>query len=454
MDNITVMEREGFGQIRVLLIPPIYERNYEAFYNVFSLEFKRRFTFYTIKPIARHENGTVNYERVLNQCKKIITEEKITIVFANKQLGSFVKAVLCQHGQQHQQLRGPSIESIFLCCHKYYTTSVVDSREEKLPFSIHDIRGDTYDLACKVMASVNMPSYVRCCLGSGHSTYCFHNRDQLIHVLEKCRQDTTHILGMQRFLLENYVDAKKYPLAVSQAVIMNSFLNRFTATSGSTWVNVNIEACVFQGEIIPWAVADAITLPHKAKETSHIFPGFQMPSSLPKDRVETLWEEFFKDIRTLVAHGFDDSFVHAEYMVFEDGYVHLVTINGFPHVKNTKLYLKTMEHGNNVEASLQTSLGIRPKRPKLNGTFAINYFLLVFESGKADNLLRFDVAARNPDVVLRYVRGQDIVIEPAKDYAIVGSVTVSGRTFDECLEKVKAIRTELLKMPELVPLAC
>lgn len=449
METVKLIDKEGSGPVKVLIIPPIVERNCAPLLKMLDSTFKKEFTFYSITPVPRRDNGAVDYEKMLEKCRELIQRVNIDVLYANKQIQSLVLAVLCK---EFPRLKGPSVESVFLCNHKYYTIHLVDSREEKLPYHLVGVDKDKYDTAQRLLSTVRLPCVVRACLGTGHSVYCAYNRDQLLKVLEKCKYDVIHIVDIQRWLLQDNIDKQQYPLATRHMVLMTSRLDRFTAVSDSTWIATTAEACVCQKEIIPWALADAVTLPYGSVDAAHFFCGCEMPSKLNVFQQEKLWREFKRDIQNLISRGFDNCFVHAKYMIFEDGNVHLLSISASTHSEATPLYGKALSNGNNVQAAIQLARGIRPKAPTPSEKYVLSYYMMVFESGRADNLIYFDRALKHADVSLRYLPHQDIVLEPAKDYTIIGYITVAGTRFSDCLDKVKTIRSHILKLPELVPL--
>lgn len=339
------IHKDGSGSIKVLLVPPLLERNYEILFKHFRPEFKKLFTFYIIKPIPRHENGTVDYSALVDHCMNIVKQEDIGIIFANKQAGVLVWAILCQ---KFSHIRGPSVESVFLANHEYYKTVIVDARKHKIPYSLQSFGDDCYDFAFRVMTSVVPPCIIRPCLGIGHTCYRFHNRDELLMIANQCKLDTEHIIGMNSYLINNFIDLKQYPLATAHAVLLNSVLD-----SPST--KVHVEACVFQKDVIPWCVCDVLSSVQEDCDGSEMFSGLKMPSDLSSSLQEKLWLEFRKDINNLIAHGLDFAFIHGEYDVFEDGFIHLVTLCVGPNANNTKMYTQALETGNNMEAAVQVS---------------------------------------------------------------------------------------------------
>ena len=448
------VEQQGCGDVRVLIIPPVMERNTDALFSTLENDFKADLTIYTIRPLPRKPNSMVDFELLVEKCRQVIDTECITVLYANKPLGSLVQAILCQ---EFPSLRGPSAESIFLCNHKYYTTTMIDQRDKKLPYLVQDLDGDVFDIAYNILQTFVKPGIVRLCLGSGTSVYCFHNRDQLIKVLLQSKQDAYHLLSLQQWLLGDTganIDMDRYPLTTRPLILINPYLSRFMTTGGIGWYSVGIEACVFQRSFIPWAMCNVVFLPYGSRNPTHSFSGFEMPTSLPGHLQDITWLEFTRDVNELIKHGFTDSFIHGEYMVFENGYVHLVSLNGRVQAKCTNIYNKGLVNGDNQKAALEIAQGIEPQTPEPNGSYVLTYSMAVFDSGKADQLIDFDKALSNPDIVLYYRQGQDIVIEPDKDFAALGTITVTEENFEKCIEKIKEIRTEILKLPELVPLTC
>ena len=434
---------------KVLLIPPLWERKLENFLRSLDEWTRKLYQFHCIKNIPRRKNAAIDYEKLLEQCRKIIDEENITVLYCNKNTSAFLKAILCD---EYPHLKGPSFESVFLCNHRLYTLTEVDSRS-CLPYMVIDVSGDLYDIAFNILNTIGCPGIIRSCLGSGNSVYFFQNRDHLINALRSCRTDIKVIVDQQRWLLNKYVDAEKYPRATDPIVLVQRYLDRKLALETNRWQNVAIEACVVDKKFIPWCVLDAVTLPHGDKEVSTNFLGSEAPTKLNAFLEKCLWEEFEKDAKRLIMAGFDNSFLHAEYFMFEDGHVHLVTINSYVDAETTALYKYVLNEGNNIEAALSIGQGKMPSTPRLNGSYALDHRMFLGVQGKASLFVRYDKTLKNPDVSLHYSSTEEIVIEEAKDVAVLGYISVQGENFEECLAKVKSTRAEILQFPEVVPMA-
>ena len=446
------MLSEGEGNVKVLVVPPIIERNFTTFVKLVDDEHLRDwFTFYTIHPVPVKKNGSWDAKEILQQCRKVIAEQNITVLFANQDIGIFISAVLCQ---EHPKIIGPSIESVFLCAHKYYTVTHLDSRKEKLPYRALNVQNDVYDLAGSILSNLKMPCILQSCLGRGVSFA--RNRDELIKALKESSKGVESAQDVYEHLVKNYVDLSRYPNAIKPVIIARSYVERGAVVdeSRAAWVNAYVEACVYQGKIIPWALASNV-LPKDQSMPNHLFSGFEMPSSLSMNLQAELWDAFRADVRKLVEKNFNNSFVYGEYKVFGDGYIHLERLVPCAHCDFTPMYQQALSQGNNVHAALQLSLQIRPDAPKANGCYVLCHTMItiVLEVGKSSNLIRFDKAQAHSDCVsLRYLPSQDIEIDTSRNHAVIGTIVVKAANFKTCLAKIKEIRKEVLRMPELVPL--
>lgn len=441
------MQREGKGNVKVLLIPPLLERNFECFLKMFDEDqLSEWFTFFMVKPTPRRQNGKVDYAALIQSCQRIIKEENITVLFANKEAGSLVASILCQ---EFPRISGPSVESVFLCNNRYYNLLHIDSRKEKLPYLALCINEDSYVLARAILSQLKLPCILQSCMG--RSVNFARNRDELVQALDVSRKGVEHVLDMHKHLLYTYIDQRCYPSAIKPVILVRSQIDRNPAVNDSTWVGSTVEACVFQGKIIPWATANSAIVPCRDSKVQQFFWGYEMPSTLSSNLQTKLWHAFKADIANLIKRGFDNSFVYGEYKVFADGYMHLERMHGCVHSDLTPLYRQALSQGNNVHAALQLALQIKPDPPRLNGSYVLCHTMVVFESGKSTNLIRFDKALANSCVTLRYLYGQDIIIEPTLNHTIIGTITVQGTNFNACMVKIKEIRKEILKLPDLVP---
>ena len=62
-------------------------------------------------------------KKFLSECSQYIKQHDIQVVLATRDIPSLLQAQL---SQEFAHLRGPSIESSFLCLHKYYTHQKID----------------------------------------------------------------------------------------------------------------------------------------------------------------------------------------------------------------------------------------------------------------------------------------------------------------------------------------
>lgn len=60
----------------------------------------------------------------LEKCRQYIRQHNIKVVLATRDIPSLLQAQL---SQEFEHLRGASVESAFLCLHKYYTHEFIES---------------------------------------------------------------------------------------------------------------------------------------------------------------------------------------------------------------------------------------------------------------------------------------------------------------------------------------
>ena len=440
------ISKHGNGPVGVLFIPPLMERKMESAIKALHLGQQSTYTFYSIVDVP-YSHGAINFEALLECCRHIIRSEGIKVLYTNKAVPGLVAAIL---GEEFPHLLVPSVNSIFLCNHKYYTSVFVDSRAEPLPYTVRNISKDRFDIAYDLLKRFYQPAILRFALGSGHTIYKYKSRDQLLQVLAMAQRVIPIVIDQQRWLIKNYIDCTRYPLALEPVVLIQPFLDRLLS-QGMAWHTVSIEACVCRKEIIPWAIVDGITLPYNHPHPTKFFCGSEMPTRLSILEQQILWKAFTSDIENLINEGFNNSFIHAEYMVFENGTVHLITMNSRPHAKCVHMYKHALVHGNNVKASLDLARGLRPRTPAFSGKYVLNYSLITFKSCRINDVFKFPNTVMNSHVHLNYSPGEEALIAPAQDFIVLGFITVPGENFAECTQEVKKIRNEILKKPRMIP---
>ena len=440
-----VFVKKGHGEIGILVVPPVSVGTVGGLLSQLPQQWFKQFTLYTFKSVPKQEK-CIDMSSILDACYDVLDKEDIKVIYADTRRSNIIKSILVN---KYTALKGPSVDSIAISNHKYYVHALLDSCKNGLPKHIISLDGDVYDTSVDVLRTIPIPQFIRPCLGGGNTKYMAANKDQLIQDLQSSRKDTKNILQQSKFL-EQHWNETDYPYLLKPVVLISPYVDFIKIGKGSSWRSICVEAAVYNGEIIPWATCDYVFLPRDSSAPNHFFQGLEMPSQLQKSDHEALWTRFKSDIENMIKYGFDNSFVHAEYLVFQDGFIELASIKGFVQAKCTPLYAHGLKNGNNIDASMQLANGIRPKTPEPSGRSALIHLMTIVHQGKADALVNFSAASTDPSVVLRYTTKDDIVFEPATSSAKIGSIAVGGESFEGCLKKIKVIRKKILKIPEFL----
>ena len=158
-----------------------------------------------------------------------VKQHGISHVMFTSDLGSTVGAAICER----TGLPGPTIESQFLCLHKYYTRKAEPS---KLRFDYIDLNGGN---AWK--DKVWYPCYVK--VPFLHNTMChfvIHNEAEMEDALEKAHKWLRPWFDLVKPFFQQYVNLEKYPLANAEVLIMEEFVRDFdTMLCVEGWVTAD-----------------------------------------------------------------------------------------------------------------------------------------------------------------------------------------------------------------------
>ena len=443
---------EGEGNVKVLLVPPLVEQHLKYFLELLDEEHLREwFTFFLPHPLPLTSVATVDVEKLLEMCRQMIREHNITVVFANQQIGILLSAIL---SQEFAKISAVNIESVFLCSHKFYTWKYLNSRVDKLPCSAIAVKDDAYEFAVNVMSEIALP----CSLSGAYQDQSWHahDRDELMEAVKKCGCSARKDKNLYFHLIDPIINDSKYSYASKSMIVASNYIEPQASAmtqDGPMSVKVFVEAYVFEGELVPWAMVSEMIPSHRAL-SNQFFMGYEMPSGLPQCQQTNLWSAFKSDVKNLQKIGFNNSFVYGQYEVYRDGYIHLIKLVPTAHTELTHLYRHALSQGNNLHAALQLALGIKPDPPKPNGSHVVCHRMQMkcMSPGKLSDVIRFDKAAAHDGVILRCLPEDQIDKSMVYKTIPLGIIVVKGADVEVCLNKILEIRNEVLRKPKLVPL--
>ena len=147
-----------------------------------------------------------------------IKQHGISHVLFTSDLGSIAGAAICER----TGLPGPTVESQFLCLHKYYTRKAEPS---KLRFDYIDLNdGNAWK------AKVWYPCYIKAAfLQNTMCHFVIHNEEEMEDALQSARRWLRPWFDLVKPFLQRYVDLEKYPLATSEVLVIEEFVKDFDA---------------------------------------------------------------------------------------------------------------------------------------------------------------------------------------------------------------------------------
>jgi hypothetical protein len=355
----------------------------------------------------------------LERCRQYIRTHHIDAIYYSRDVADIVAAALCEEFG----FPGPSVESVFLCLHKYYSR-----RNEPAP-----IRCQAIDLDDDHPPVTEYPCYLKPpWLNLGILGFKLECPDDLRRALTVARREYHSWSPLYYPFFRQYIDLQKYPLAVRDIMLVEEFIDG---------EQVTVEGWVYQNQIHLWAITDTNTYP-----STRVIDNFSLPSQQPVHIQEQLAQQATAAIRNI---GLNNGFFNIEFWCHEDT-VTLTEINGRAATCFYHLYRNCLE-ACVYEAGLALACGRNPALPPaLNGTVGAQCNFVTFGTDRAENLLDFECARAIPQLAL-YVSEGDWV-KPVSEFGFVlAQIDLFGRSYAEIKEEVDRLRRMLLKQPETSP---
>jgi len=376
----------------------------------------------------------------VEDAKDLIKKHNISILLSiNVDLANMVTAVLARE-MPELKLRAPSVESIFLCHHKYYARCFMDP--DPMPFALFDLFTEDFAGACdEVVQKVPFPAFLKPCSGTRSEGIAnVPTKEQLAPKLKEfmrkyIESDVSSVRPILTKVLNpfysKYVDIERYPLSLVPSVLIEEHMG--TAPS------IRADGYVFNGEIFHWALADNIY--HTAKP--QCFIAIAHPSLTPAAIQEKVWKLYDEVLHKMIACGFDKQFVNIEMFILENK-LRIMEINPRNGL-NVALYSGQVFDQTITEALLKIGQGIPPGTPVANGRHAFFGYVNTTGSGKAKEFLDF-----NADPTIDPLVTPDDIIDGSGDSGcILARMSVAGESREDVMKKYKAICRKVLLKPEL-----
>lgn len=206
---------------------------------------------------------TTKFDPILfiERAVKYVKENKIDAVLYFTDFAGLVGAIICEE----TGLPGPSVESVFLCIHKYYSRKAEPSK----------LWCEAIDLELKLPnPSIKYPCCVKApFLGRTMLFFVVTNESEMEVALASCRQELLAWSSIWRPVFEKYIDTKKYPLALKYMVIAEELVLDGSQHCVEGWVDDKGKFHVWvtsdEGYFMkPQKTVDGYFVPSQAKESS------------------------------------------------------------------------------------------------------------------------------------------------------------------------------------------
>ena len=231
---------------------------------------------------------TMNFNPVeyIQRAVDYVQEKGIDAVVYFNDYAGLIASVICKE----TGLRGPSVLSQFLCIHKYYSRMVEPS---KLWFDAIELEKDDW------RNRVRYPCYIKPpCMFRTMCQFAVRDEQEMEKALDICRRELPPWSALFRPIFEKYIDTKKYPLALSDMVVMEELVEDGSQHTIEGWVDDSGKAHI-------WLTSDEGYF-SKPKRTVE---GYFMPSQVPKSSIRAMEE---KAIRAVQNHGLTNTFFDVE----------------------------------------------------------------------------------------------------------------------------------------------
>ncbi len=355
----------------------------------------------------------------IDRCRAYVRAQHIDAVFYSRDVADLVAAVLCEEFG----FPGPSVESVFLCMHKYYARQCEPS----------PIRCTYIDLWDEHQVGISYPCYVKPpWLNLGILGFKLESPQDLQQALSIARRDYGAWSPLYYPFFRRYIDAQKYPLATRDIMLVEEFIDG---------PQVTVEGWVYQKQPYLWAITDTNTYPG-----TRVIDNFSLPSRHPVHMQAQLATQAAEAIRKV---GLDNGFFNIEFWCHEDS-VTLTEINGRAATCFYNLYRSCL--GSCIyEAGLALACGQNPPPPETRSKRVGGQFnLITFAEDWADNLVDFACARTIPQLTMYFSPG-DWIKQMSEFGIVLAQIDLFGSSYEEICAEANRLRQLLLKQPESSP---
>ena len=390
------------------------------------------------------EKRFASLQECLEDAEEMMKRKDAHAVLAHTDLDALVYAALSQ--KSPRLLRGPSVESVFLANHKYYSRRFLDP--DPIPFTFLDLSdsANLEQLCEEAVSEVGLPAFFKPCSSTASiGAASIRSTSELIRVArayvnssesKKIFVDSTYLNPFYT----KHLDLGKYPLATKVGAILEKHMGK------SSVGFVAMEGFVFQGNLSHWIMYDSLFW----KTHPVCCRGYATPSILPEPTKAAAWKLFDKVVVNMVQYGFDNSFVVVGAFVLEDGGVRLLEVNPRRGAGISSLSKVVFDSsGSMVGAQLKLTENVEPVIPKPSGRHVLFGSITTFGCGKAKCLYDFSCNGVLPGLRPPLHHPDTILDQAGEAGHCLSWVVTSGESRSEILEKHAGVCRKVLLKPEL-----
>ena len=356
----------------------------------------------------------------VDQCREYVRTHHVDAVFYSRDVADIVAAALCEEFG----FRGPSVESVFLCLHKYYSRLTESFPVRCAAIDLHDANPEVPGYPCYIK-----PPW----LNLGILGFKLESPDDLRHALRVARQEYGAWSPLYFPFFRRYIDSQKYPLAARDIMLVEEFIDG---------PQVTVEGWVSDHRPCIWAITDTNTY-----SGSRVIDNFSLPSR------HSPWTQALLSERAMEAIGnvgLNNGFFNIEFWCHRDG-VTLTEINGRAATCFYNLYRQCL--GSCIyEAGLALATGQQFVLPSTSTTAVVGgqFNFITFAEGRAEYLLDFARAQAIPQLSL-YVSPGDRVKQVSEFGTVLAQIDLFGRSYAEIHTEADRLRRLLLIRPDCSP---
>lgn len=376
-----------------------------------------------------------------DECFRIVTEENVSIVISASDSSALVHSALVK---TFPSLRGPSFESVFIGCHKYYSRNIAVPEQSNLKFSGFIANDHCNDQIENVLS---LPAIIKPCLGTfSMGVHLIRNKNELKKMNQKIHNMPQLVKATSGFttLVERFLDLKTYPLALEPRM---TIVEEYVPPDSLTKV-VSVDGFLSNGKIVPWCITDNIYWKHRPA----VFKGLSVPTTLEEETQKKIWHVYTWLAETMGKHGFNDQFLDMEcFVIGEEQKIKVMEINPRMFRMMAPVFHAVLDDGNVYKASLQLAKGVQPPKPVLKQNIhGIKFYITTLGEGKASEFLDFEKARQYPNV--EFVTTKDtIVVQSGEAGVNLAFVTIVAKNYEQCELEMQKIKQVLVKRPEYSP---